>query len=73
MTPPRPDPATAMRALMQEEFNLLYKLIRDAETDLERVRQLKLTSDLVHAILRAKLARQMLMQAQHRQPPGCAE
>lgn len=65
--------AAAMRALMKEEFALLYKLIADQETVLERVRQLKETSDLVHSILRAKLARQMMMQARHSQPPDCSE
>ncbi len=49
-----------MRALMQEEFNLFYKLVGEGEPTPERTRQLKETSDLVHALLRAKLTRQLL-------------
>ncbi len=54
--------AAAMRALMQEEFNLFHKLVGAGEPTLERSRQLKETADLVHALLRAKLTRQMITQ-----------
>lgn len=54
--------ATAMHALMQEEFDLFRKLLGKAEPTLERTRQLKETADLVHALLRAKLMRQLISQ-----------
>ncbi len=54
--------AAAMRALVQEEINLFYKLAGGSEPALERTRQLKETADLVHALLRAKLTRQFMMQ-----------
>ena len=54
----------AMRALMQEEFNLFYKLAGPDKPDPERVQQLRETYDLVHAILRAKLTRQLMQRAQ---------
>lgn len=65
--------AAAMRAVMQEEFKLFLKLTEHGEPTLERARELKETSDLVHAILRAKLTRQMMMQARHSQPTECSE
>jgi DNA-binding transcriptional MerR regulator len=57
--------AAAMRALMQEEFKLFHKLVGKAEAALERSRQLKETSDLVHALLRAKLTRQLIAEKKH--------
>ncbi len=54
--------AAAMRALVQEELNLFYKLAGGSEPALERTRQLKETADLVHALLRARLTRQLMMQ-----------
>ena len=56
--------AAAMRALMQEEFNLFHKLVGVGEPTLERSRQLKETADLVHGLLRAKLTRQLIAQKQ---------
>ncbi len=53
----------AMRALVQEEFALFRKLAGEGQPDIERVQQLKETADLVHALLRAKLYRQMMMQS----------
>ncbi len=50
----------AMRALTQEEFKLFRKLAGDGQPDIKRVHQLKETADLVHALLRAKLYRQMI-------------
>lgn len=58
--------AAAMRALMQEEFNLFHKLAGKAELTVERARQLKEASDLVHALLRAKLTRQLIAQKPHK-------
>ncbi len=52
----------SMRALVQEEFNLFHKLAGEGQPTLERVRQLKEMDDLVHALLRAKLTRQLMMQ-----------
>src|SRR5574341_202955 len=43
--------AAAMRALVQEEFNLFRRLARGDEPPPERVQQLKETADLVHALL----------------------
>ncbi len=54
--------AAAMRALVGEEFNLFLKLAGGGEPAPERVQQLKETADLVHAMLRAKLTRQLMMQ-----------
>ena len=53
----------AMRTLVREEFDLFYKLAGSDQLDPERVQQLKETSDLVHAILRAKLTRQLMARA----------
>ncbi len=53
----------AMRTLLQEEFDLFHKLAGPDQLDPERVRQLKETSDLVHAILRAKHTRQLMARA----------
>ncbi len=52
---------TVMRALVQEEFNLYFKLAGPDKLNPERAQQLKETADLVHTILRAKLYRQMMM------------
>lgn len=52
--------SAAMREQVQEEFKLFYKLAGPDQPDPERAQQLKETSDLVHAILRAKLTRQFL-------------
>ena len=57
--------ARAMRVLVQEELNLFYKLAGGSEPALERTRQLKETADLVHALLRAKLTRQVMLQFGH--------
>lgn len=57
--------AKAMRVLVQEELNLFYKLAGGSEPALERTRQLKETADLVHALLRAKLTRQVMLQFRH--------
>lgn len=54
--------ADAMRILMQEEVNLFYRLAGEGEPAPERVRQLKETADLVHAVLRAKLTRRLFTQ-----------
>jgi DNA-binding transcriptional MerR regulator len=54
--------AAAMRALVQAELNLFYKLAGGREPGLERTQQLKETADLVHALLRAKLTRQFVLQ-----------
>ncbi len=54
--------AAAMRALVEEEFNLFRKLAGEGVPGPERTRQLKETADLVHALLRAKLYRQFMMQ-----------
>lgn len=50
----------AMRALVQEEFNLFRRLAGNDNPPIERARQLKETADLVHALLRAKLYRKMI-------------
>ncbi len=50
----------AMRALVQEEFNLFRRLAGEGQPPIERVQQLKETADLVHALLRAKLYRKMI-------------
>lgn len=52
--------AAAMRTLVQEEFNLFHKLAGEGQPTPERVRQLKETADLVHALLRAKLTRHLM-------------
>ncbi len=54
--------AAAMRTLVQEEFNLFYKLAGGSKPALERTRQLKETADLVHTLLRAKLTRKLMAQ-----------
>ena len=54
--------AATMRALVQEEINLFYKLAGGSKPGLERTRELKDTADLVHALLRAKLTRHLMMQ-----------
>ncbi len=54
--------AAAMRTLVQEEFNLFYKLAGGSKPALERTRQLKETADLVHTLLRAKLTRNLMAQ-----------
>ncbi len=54
--------AVAMRALVQEELNLFFKLAGGEMPASERVRQLKETADVVHALLRAKLTRQLMIQ-----------
>ncbi len=54
--------AAAMRALVQEELNLFFKLAGGGEPAPERTRHLKETADLVHAMLRAKLTRQLMIQ-----------
>lgn len=59
--------AAAMRALVQEELELFYKLAGEKEPALERTRQLKETADLVHALLRAKLTRQLMSQKRQNQ------
>jgi DNA-binding transcriptional MerR regulator len=51
----------AMRMLVQEEFTLFYKLAGPTEPTLERAQQLKETANLVHALLWAKLRRQIMM------------
>ncbi len=51
----------AMRMSVQEEFNLFYKLAGSAKPTLERSQQLKETADLIHALLRAKLRRQIMI------------
>lgn len=51
----------AMRALVQEEFRLYFKLAGPDTLDSARAQQLKGAADLVHTILRAKLYRQMMM------------
>ncbi|MFH1634899.1 MAG: MerR family transcriptional regulator [Chloroflexota bacterium] len=50
----------AMRALVQEEFNLFRKLAGNDNPPIERAQQLRETADLVHALLRAKLYRKMI-------------
>ena len=52
----------AMRALVQEEFNLFRKLAGNDNPPVERAQQLKETADLIHALLRAKLYRKMIQQ-----------
>jgi DNA-binding transcriptional MerR regulator len=52
--------AGAMQALMRAEFELFHKLVGEGEPAPERARQLKETADLVHALLRAKLMRQLI-------------
>ncbi len=54
--------AAAMRSLVQEELNLFFRLAGGNEPGSERTRQLKETADLVHALLRAKLTRQLILQ-----------
>ncbi len=54
--------AAAMRALVEEEFKLFRKLAGEGEPAPERTKKLKETADLVHALLRAKLYRQLIMQ-----------
>lgn len=51
----------AMRALVEEELGLFRKLAGSDEPTPERVRQLKADADLVHALLRAKLTRQLVV------------
>ncbi|MEA3439713.1 MAG: MerR family transcriptional regulator [Chloroflexota bacterium] len=51
----------AMRTLVQEEFNLFYKLAGSTKPTLERAQQLKDTANQVHALLRAKLRRQIMI------------
>ncbi len=62
--------ASAMRTLVQEEFNLFRKLAGKDKPLPERVRELKETADLVHALLRAKLTRQMLVRIKHGDAAG---
>lgn len=54
----------AMRTLVQEEFKLFYKLAGPTEPTLERAQQLKETANLVPALLRAKLRRQIMMRGE---------
>lgn len=54
--------AAAMRALVQEELKLYFKLAGGSLPESERTRQLKETADLVHTLLRAKLTRQLMVQ-----------
>ncbi len=48
--------------MMREEFHLYHKLSGDGEPTPGRGQQLKETADLVHALLRAKLTRQFMVQ-----------
>lgn len=50
----------AMRTLVQEEFVMFRKLAGEGQPAIERAQQLKDTADLVHALLRAKLYRNMI-------------
>ncbi len=59
--------AAAMRTLVQEEISLFYKLAGGKIPASERTRQLKETADLVHALLRAKLTRQLMIQMRRSQ------
>lgn len=52
--------ARAMRALVREEFALGRRLAGTGEPTAERGRELKEEADLVHALLRAKLTRELL-------------
>jgi len=58
--------AQAMRALMEEEFKLFYKLAGDKLPSPDRTRQLKDMADLVHTLLRAKLIRKLMAQIERR-------
>lgn len=59
--------AAAMRVMVQEEINLFYKLAGGKVTAPERTRQLKEMADVVHALLRAKLTRQLFMQVKRKE------
>lgn len=62
--------AAATRALVREEFELFRKLRGENKPSPERVRELKEAADLVHALLRAKLTRQMLVRIKHGEAEG---
>jgi DNA-binding transcriptional MerR regulator len=51
---------SAMRALVAEELRLFRALAGSDEPTPERIRQLKADADLVHALLRAKLTRELM-------------
>lgn len=62
--------ATAMRALVQEEFNLFRTLTGTDKPSPERVRELRETAEMVHALVRAKLTRQMVVRIKHGDAAG---
>ncbi len=63
--------ATAMRALVEEEFRLFLKLSGTTEPTPDRARELKEEADLVHTLLRAKITRLLLtrLRAERAAPP----
>ncbi len=61
---------SAMRTLVEEELHLFRTLAGSDEPTPERIRQLKADADLVHALLRAKLTRELMATMVRGTSPG---